>query len=343
MTDMTFVSRRDRRRQAKPSLAKAVASNAGTVGRGAAAAVAASGLVLSSGVAANAGTDISTPEVTTLDVTASGLSVERASTTSAVAVTASRDVELSFDRPMVTSTPAPVVEPEPEPAPAPEPAPEPEPEPAPEPTPVVEEVEEAVTASMPMPTEPEAPAQQTDPAPQEQQSSTGNTGWSNTGQQGGNTGQAQSSTGQQTSQANTGQQSQGNTQVASTSPAQEKAPAASSGGNGSIVGAAYAGLGNPYVLGGTSPSSGWDCSGFINWAYNQAGKSLPRTTYGMMASMRQVSSPSPGDIVIQNGGSHAAIYVGNGQLIGANNPRVGTIQYPLNSPYWTNTMYLSAN
>ncbi|WP_343930969.1 NlpC/P60 family protein, partial [Nesterenkonia jeotgali] len=71
--------------------------------------------------------------------------------------------------------------------------------------------------------------------------------------------------------------------------------------------------------------------------------SLPRTTYGMMASMRQVSSPSPGDIVIQNGGSHAAIYVGNGQLIGANNPRVGTIQYPLNSPYWTNTMYLSAN
>ncbi|WP_157075342.1 C40 family peptidase [Nesterenkonia jeotgali] len=324
---MTFVSRRDRRRRAKPSLAKAVASNAGTVGRGAAAAVAASGLVLSSGVAANAGTDISTPEVTTLDVNASDLSVERADTTSAVAATASSEVELSFDRPMVTSTPAPVVEPEP--APAPQPAPEPDPESAP--TPVVEE---AVTASMPMPTEPEAPAQQTDPAPQEQQSSTGNTGWSNTGQQGGNTGQAQSST---------GQQSQGNTQVASTSPAQEEAPAASSGGNGSIVGAAYAGLGNPYVLGGTSPSSGWDCSGFINWAYNQAGESLPRTTYGMMASMRQVSSPSPGDIVIQNGGSHAAIYVGNGQLIGANNPRVGTIQYPLNSPYWTNTMYLSAN
>ncbi|MGJ9407404.1 C40 family peptidase [Nesterenkonia aurantiaca] len=320
---MTFVSRRDRRRQAKPSLAKAVASNAGTVGRGAAAAVAASGLVISSGVAANAGTATVTPEVATLDATASGLSVERASTTSSVAVTASQDVELSFDRPMVTSTPAPVVESEP--APAPEPEPEPAPEPAP--APVVEEAQEVVPASMPMPTEQEAPAPQAEPAPQEQQSSTG--------QQGGDTWQAQSSSGQQTSQ--------GNTQVASSAPSQEEAPASSSGGNGSIVGAAYAGLGNPYVLGGTSPSSGWDCSGFINWAYNQAGLSLPRTTYGMMSELRQVSSPSPGDIVIQNGGSHAGIYVGNGQIIGANNPRVGTIQYPLDSPYWTNTMYLSVN
>jgi len=312
VTDMTFVSRRDRRRQTKPSLAKAVAFNVGTVGRGAAAAVAASGLVVSSGVAANAGIGISTPEVSTVDATASGLSVERANTTSAVAVTASSEVELSFDRPAVTSTPAP--------------------EPAPEPAPVVEEVQEAVPASMPV--QPEAPAQQAEPAPQQQTS---------TPEQGGNSGQAPHSHDGQTWQADTSQQAQGNTQVASTAPAQEEAPASSSGGNGSIVAAAYAGLGNPYSYGGTSPSSGWDCSGFINWAYNQAGVSLPRTTYGMMASMRQVSSPSPGDIVIQNGGSHAAIYVGNGQLIGANNPEQGTKMYSADSPYWSTTMYLSAN
>lgn len=342
MTDMTFVSRRDRRRQTRPSLAQAVASNAGTVGRGAAAAVAASGLVLSSGVAANAGTDFDAPEVTTLDVPASGLSVERASSISSVAVTASQDLQLSFDRPVVTSTPAP------------------EPEPTPEPAPVEEEVEEAVPASLP--TQPEAPAQQAEPAPQEQQasaaqpsntqqgssnqqSSQSSTERSSATQQGGNNGQArQSSNSQQTSQASTGQQSQGNTQVASSAPAQQQAPTSSSGGNGSVVGSAYAGLGNPYSLGGKTPA-GWDCSGFVAWAYAQAGISIPSQSHAMMGSsaLRQVSSPSPGDIVVQNGGSHVAIYVGNGQLIGANNPRVGTVQYPLNSPYWSNTMYLSAN
>jgi len=285
--NMTYVSRRDRRRQAKPSLAQAVASNAGTVGRGAAAAVAASGLVISSGVAANASTTVETPEVTTLEVAASGLSVERASNTSSVAVTASREVELSFDRPVVTSTPAP------------------EPEPAPEP--VVEESADVVVAS---PETAEAPVDQTQQAEVSQQ-------------------------------ADATQQAQSNTQVASTEPVQTEAPA-SSGGNGSVVGATYAGLGSPYSYGGSS-TSGWDCSGFINWAYAQSGISVPRSTYAMMGSLRQVSSPSPGDIVIQNGGSHAAIYVGNGQLIGANNPRVGTVQYPLNSPYWSNTMYLSVN
>ncbi|WP_343931878.1 C40 family peptidase, partial [Nesterenkonia lutea] len=221
---MTFVSRRDRRRQAKPSLAHAVASNAGTVGRSAAVAVAASGLVISSGVAANAAPNVETPEITTLDVAASGLSVERASNTSSVAVTASREVELSFDRPVVTSTPAP----------------------EPEPEPVVEESAAVVPASPQ--TEPAAPAE---PAQQGQAE----------------TGQAD------TGQADAAQQAQGNTQVASSEPAQTEAPA-SSGGNGSVVGAAYAGLGNPYSYGGSS-TSGWDCSGFINWAYSQAGVSVP--------------------------------------------------------------------
>lgn len=294
MTDnMTFVSRRDRRRHAKPALAQAVASNAGTVGRGAAVAVAASGLVITSGVAANASTTVEAPEVTTLEVSASGLSVERASNTSSVAVTASREVELSFDRPVVTSTPAP--------------------EPEPEPEPVVEETAAVVPASPQV--EQEAPAEQA---------------------------QTQQAPAQQAQQADTTQQATGNTQVASSEPAQTAAPAASSGGNGSVVGAAYAGLGNPYSFGGKTPA-GWDCSGFVSWAFAQAGISVPSNTYSMMSSLRQVSSPSPGDIVIQNGGSHAAIYVGNGQLIGANNPRVGTTMYSADSPYWSTTMYLSAN
>ncbi|MGJ9425991.1 C40 family peptidase [Nesterenkonia halotolerans] len=333
---MTSVPRRDRRRQARPSLAQAVAVNAGTMGRSAVAAMAASGLVITSGAAANASTTVETPEITTLEVGASGLSVDRASNTSSVEVTSSREVDLSFDRPVVTSTPAP--------------EPEPEPEPAPEPEPVVEQAAEVVPASPQAqpeaPAEPEAPAQpaeqQTPAEPAEQEAPSEPVQQEQTQeapQQ--QTQQADNGQRQQAERSESGGQSQGNTQVASSEPAQSEAPA-SNGGNGSIVGAAYAGLGNPYSFGGTSPS-GWDCSGFINWAYAQAGVDVPRSTYAMMSSMRQVSSPSPGDIVIQNGGSHAAIYVGNGQLIGANNPRVGTVQYSLDSPYWSNTMYLSAN
>ncbi|WP_343931586.1 NlpC/P60 family protein, partial [Nesterenkonia lutea] len=241
---MTFAPRRDRRRQTKPSLAHAVASHAGAFGRGTAPAVAASGLVISSGVAASASTDVETPEVTTLDAAASGLGGERASNTSSVAVTASHEAELSFDRPVVESTPAPEPAPEPVPEPTPEPAPEPqpEPEPAPEPDPAPEPAPAPEPEPQPEP-ESETPTQQTQEAPQ------------------------------QTQQGDTDQQAQGNTQVASSEPAQEEAPA-SSGGNGSIVGAAYAGLGNPYSYGGSS-TSGWDCSGFINWAYSQAGVSVP--------------------------------------------------------------------
>jgi peptidoglycan DL-endopeptidase CwlO len=84
-----------------------------------------------------------------------------------------------------------------------------------------------------------------------------------------------------------------------------------------VVSAAYAGLGVPYQWGGTT-TAGFDCSGFINWAYNQAGHGgLPRTTYGMESSLPRVSSPQPGDIVLANNSGHGGIYVGNGQVISA--------------------------
>ena len=253
----TFVSRRERRRQAKPSLARAVASNAGTVGRGTAAAVAASGLVISSGVAANASTDSQGREVTTLQVSQSDLSVERASNNSSVSVAASPNADLAFDRPEVESAPAP--EPEPEPEPVEE---EPEPE--------LEQVQE---------------------------------------DQG-------------------GEQEQEETQASSEEQSEEP-PSDGDGGNSSVVSAAYSGLGNPYVFGGKGPG-GWDCSGFVSWAYAQAGMGhISGNTTALMGSphLSQTSNPQPGDIVVQNGGGHVAIYVGNGQMIGAQNPSTGTIQY----------------
>ncbi|GAB3850226.1 C40 family peptidase [Nesterenkonia populi] len=119
MTENTeFASRRDRRRAR--GLAGAVSAHAGAAGRTAAASLAASGLVIGSGVAANASETSADEgrEATTVEVTTGDLSVERASSAAPVSVTASRDAELAFERPAVTSESAAPAEEEAEPAPA---------------------------------------------------------------------------------------------------------------------------------------------------------------------------------------------------------------------------------
>ncbi|WP_237759950.1 C40 family peptidase [Arthrobacter alpinus] len=94
-----------------------------------------------------------------------------------------------------------------------------------------------------------------------------------------------------------------------------------------ILAAAFQGLGHPYVWGGTSFEYGWDCSGFVQWAYAQAGVALPRTEQWL--PMVQTNNPQPGDIVVQNPDgpnhwSHIGIYIGGGKMISALNPSVGT-------------------
>jgi len=85
---------------------------------------------------------------------------------------------------------------------------------------------------------------------------------------------------------------------------------------------AYTGIGHPYVWGGTTPN-GWDCSGFTQWVYAQAGISIPRVN--AWTAMKPTSTPAPGDLVMQNGGAHVGIYVANGMMISALNPSDGTI------------------
>lgn len=90
-----------------------------------------------------------------------------------------------------------------------------------------------------------------------------------------------------------------------------------------IAGLAKSMVGTPYVWGGTSPSAGWDCSGFVQWVYAQNGIDLPRTY--QWNSMTPTSNPQPGDVVVQNGGSHVGIYLGGGKMVSALNPSQGTL------------------
>ncbi|XAS68360.1 NlpC/P60 family protein [Micrococcaceae bacterium Sec5.7] len=106
--------------------------------------------------------------------------------------------------------------------------------------------------------------------------------------------------------------------------AHTKASAAASG----LAAIAYTGLGSPYVWGGTTPS-GWDCSGFTQWVYAQAGISIPRTN--AWNAMTPTATPAPGDLVMQNGGAHVGIYVGNGMMISALNPSQGTLLHAVSA------------
>lgn len=81
-------------------------------------------------------------------------------------------------------------------------------------------------------------------------------------------------------------------------------------------------LGRPYVWGANGPS-GFDCSGLMQWAYAQAGVSLPRTSQAQRYAGRMVplSQARPGDLVAYRADAgHIAMYVGNGQVIHAPYP-----------------------
>jgi cell wall-associated NlpC family hydrolase len=90
----------------------------------------------------------------------------------------------------------------------------------------------------------------------------------------------------------------------------------------SVLGYAQQFIGVPYVYGGTTPS-GFDCSGFTSWVFrNTRGIEIGRTTYDQIALGTHVSASAiqPGDIVVQYGGGHVGIYMGNGMMIHAPKP-----------------------
>ena len=101
-------------------------------------------------------------------------------------------------------------------------------------------------------------------------------------------------------------------------------------------------LGMPYVWGGSSPSTSFDCSGFVCWVINNSGNgwSVGRTTANGLRGKCSYVSPAdaqPGDLIFFEktyntvGASHVGIYVGNGMMIHCGDP----ISYTsINSTYW---------
>ncbi|MBS0175743.1 MAG: C40 family peptidase [Nitrospira sp.] len=82
-------------------------------------------------------------------------------------------------------------------------------------------------------------------------------------------------------------------------------------------------IGRPYVWGGDSPQTGFDCSGLVYWAARQAGVPITgRDTYQMMATLPRTNSPGPGDLVFFNGGEHVGICtdVGCSHMLNSPNP-----------------------
>ncbi|WP_036567441.1 C40 family peptidase [Nocardia sp. BMG51109] len=82
--------------------------------------------------------------------------------------------------------------------------------------------------------------------------------------------------------------------------------------------AALSRVGTPYSYGATGPDA-FDCSGLVQWSYQQAGVDLPRTSYAQLDSGTPVSSDDlqPGDVVSFYGGGHSGLYVGDGNIVHA--------------------------
>ena len=99
-------------------------------------------------------------------------------------------------------------------------------------------------------------------------------------------------------------------------------------------------VGTPYVWGGSTPETGFDCSGYVCWVYNRNGYDVGRTTAnGLWNKSQHISEAEakPGDLVFFEGTydtpgkSHVGIYLGNGMMVSAGDP----IKYAnIHSSYW---------
>ena len=102
-------------------------------------------------------------------------------------------------------------------------------------------------------------------------------------------------------------------------------------------------IGYPYVWGGSSPATSFDCSGYVSWVINHSGWIVGRLgAQGLYNICTPTSSPKPGDLVFFKGTydtpgvSHCGIYVGDGKMLHCGDP-IGYAN--LNTSYWQSHFY----
>jgi cell wall-associated NlpC family hydrolase len=107
-------------------------------------------------------------------------------------------------------------------------------------------------------------------------------------------------------------------------------------GAGAAIAAARSVLGVRYTWGGASPSTGFDCSGLVMWAWQHGGRSLPHSSAAQYSSTQHISMSAlqPGDLVFYGSPiHHVALYIGGGQIIHA--PHTGSYVQITSVYYWS--------
>jgi cell wall-associated NlpC family hydrolase len=95
-------------------------------------------------------------------------------------------------------------------------------------------------------------------------------------------------------------------------------------------------LGEPYRYGGTSPASGFDCSGLVYFVYSRLGIRLPRSSFDQVRVGRPVAQAwlHPGDLLFFAGSSHVGLYVGDGSFIEASHTGANVRIASLGDPWY---------
>jgi cell wall-associated NlpC family hydrolase len=109
-----------------------------------------------------------------------------------------------------------------------------------------------------------------------------------------------------------------------------------------VVDAVRSNIGVPYRFGGTSPATGFDCSGLVCWSYSQVGIQLPRSAREQLLfgdAVEKRKDLEPGDIVVFKGmrnrtGWHAGIYTGDGKFVHSPTTGKSVTESSLNEAYY---------